>query len=334
MKKNSRSSILLFFATIAAFVPLYGNLVWPTESKKFEHGEDMLEILQPTAMGAPNSGAFGDVRNNGYKFHEGIDIRPERRGKKGEPADEIYAALDGKISMINTIAGNSGYGRFVVISHGGAVDADVYTLYAHLSEIESGIAVGAKVKAGDKIGVMGRSANYAIGKQQAHLHFEIGVRLSDKFDSWYYGSKKFKERNFFGNYNGMNLEGFDPYAFFEAARLGKVSSLSSYIKSLPTAFVVRIYSRKTPSFVKIYPNLCDLEGPAYGWDIYFTWHGMPQKITRIPDPREGAKEGEVEISAYNPKELARKCRKMIVFDKNEHPFPSKLLKETLVKMLR
>lgn len=326
--------IFIFFVFFGAFFSLQAELVWPTESKKFAERADKLSILQPTASGVPDSGAFGDVRNNGYRFHEGIDIRPERRNKKGEPLDEVYAAIDGEVRLINTVAGNSGFGRYVVITHGGVLDADIYTLYAHLSEIDSDISVGAKIKAGDKIGVMGRSASYSIGKQQAHLHFEIGVRLSDKFDSWYYSSKKFKERNFFGNYNGMNLEGFDGYAFFETARDGKISSVSSYIKALPTAFVVRIYTRKTPDFVKIYPALCDLQGPPYGWDIYFTWHGMPQKITRIPDPREGAREGEVEISAYNPAELTRKCRKMIDFDKRGHPHPSKLLKETLVKMLK
>ena len=60
--------------------------------------------------------------------------------------------------------------------------------------------------------MMGRSAGgYAIPKDRAHVHFEIGLKLSDNFDSWFTW-KKFGSPNQHENWNGMNLMGLDPNA--------------------------------------------------------------------------------------------------------------------------
>ena len=56
-----------------------------------------------------------------------------------------------------------GYGLVVVLQHG----RNVRTVYAHLSRIN--VKTGQPVKAGEVIGLSGRSGN-ATG---AHLHFEI-----------------------------------------------------------------------------------------------------------------------------------------------------------------
>ena len=290
----------------------FADIVWPTPSKGFALGQPPETFLQPTAGGKPLSGAFGDVRNNGYRFHEGIDIRPERRDRRGEALDDIYAAMDGVVSCVNRVSGNSGYGRYVVLTHTDE-DVAVYTLYAHLSEIDASLRRGDRVSAGARLGRMGRSAQYAIGKAQSHLNFEIGLSSSMNFDKWYYASKKFKTKNRFGNYNGINLTGFDPLAFFYAARAGKVDSMAGYIKSLPTAFVVRVYTSAIPDFAKMYPNL--VEGPLEGeaWDIYFTWYALPQKFRRVSGA-DAAKSGSgsMEIVSYNPDEIGRKCRVMVV----------------------
>jgi len=308
-----------------------GDIVWPTESKDFAQGKSQLEFLQPTVSGAPMSGAFGDVRSNGARFHEGIDIKPVRRDRKGEPLDDIFCAMDGKVTCINKIGGNSGYGRYVVVTHDN-LDVEVYTLYAHLSEIDPQIKIGARVLAGARIGKMGRSASYSIARPQAHLHFEIGLRLSDSFNKWY-SAQRYKEKNFFGNDNGMNLTGFDPLAFYYATKNGKINNgFAGYVSSLPTAFVARIYTRKTPDFVKIYPALSNTNGNDCGWDIYFTWYGLPQRFERIKDPRVGAKEGEVEIVKYNPSQLNHKCRRMVTIDSKGRPKIGEPLKDTLKKI--
>ena len=261
------------------------------------------------------SGAFGDVRNNGWRFHEGIDIKPVSRSRRGEPLDDVSAAIDGKVAMVNRVAGNSGYGRYVVLTDP-SNDVEIYTLYAHLAEIDGNISIGSKVSAGTRLGKMGRSANYRIARAQAHLHFEMGLMLSDKFDKWYSESRRFKQKNFFGNYNGINLVGFDPLDFYTKARDGKINDgFKGYLSSLPVAFVARIYTRRTPDFVKKYPKLASLSGEKCGWDISFTWYGLPVKFERIQNPRPGAREGDVEIVKYNPAELNRKCRRMVEINK-------------------
>lgn len=305
----------IIFSTVS-LVNVFADIVWPTPSKAFAQGKPYTEFIQPTVSGRPISGLFGDVRSNGYKFHEGIDIMPISRNKRGEPLDDVYSALDGTVMLINRIAGNSGYGRYVVLVHK-SCDVPIYTLYAHLAEIDGDIAVGTSVKAGKRLGKMGRSASYSIAKAQAHLHFEMGLMLSDRFDKWYVESKRFKQKNFFGNYNGMNLVGFDPLDFYEKAKNEEIDDgFKGYLQSLPVAVVVRIYTKRTPDFVKKYPMLVNNAGKDCGWDIHLTWHGLPVKFERIKNPRIGARESDVEILKYNPNELNRKCRKLVEFNKN------------------
>ena len=310
---------------------LSAQVVWPTESKAFAQGKPKSEFIQPTASGVLESGEFGDVRSGGYKFHEGLDIKPVRRNRKGEALDDVYVAMDGKVVLVNKVAGNSSYGRYIVVNHS-HLDVEVYTLYAHLASIDSAIKNGVQVKAGTRLGMMGRSATYSIAKAQSHLHFEVGLRLSDSFDKWY-SAQKYRERNFFGNYNGMNLVGFDPLDFFNAARENRLDGgISAYLQNLPTAVVVRVYTKATPQFVSIYPNLVDENGENYGWDIWLTWYGLPKKFERIKKVRAGAKEGDVEILKYNPDELNHKCRKMIKIDRKGNCSPTPALISLLKKI--
>ena len=321
----------IIFSTVS-LANVSADIVWPTQSKAFAQGKPYTEFIQPTVSGRPISGLFGDVRSNGYKFHEGIDIMPTSRNRRGEPLDDIYSAIDGTVMLINRIAGNSGYGRYIVIIHKNC-DVPIYTLYAHLAEIDGDIAVGSQVKAGKRLGKMGRSASYSIARAQAHLHFEMGLMLSDRFDKWYVESKRFKQKNFFGNYNGMNLVGFDPLDFYEKARNEEVDDgFKGYLQSLPVALVVRIYTKRTPDFVKKYPMLVDNNGKDCGWDIHITWHGLPVKFERIKNPRIGARESEVEILKYNPNELKRNCRKMVEFNKKGEIKMKDSLK-TLIKLI-
>ena len=309
-----------------------GNFAgWPTESDAFDGGGTYESFIQGTAGHPPSSGLFGDVRNNGYRFHEGIDIKSVRRDKKREPLDEVRAAMDGKIVHINRVGGRSGYGKYVVMEHPDA-NVPVYTLYAHMAEVEESLKVSDRVGRGGRLGRMGHTAMYKIGKDQAHLHFEIGLRLCDDFDRWY-SKQKFKEKNHFGNYNGMNLFGMDPLAFLTADRDGDFNGdFAEYIRRQPTAFVVRFYTAKTPDFVLRYPALADARGLKCGWDIHFTWFGMPKTFERIKNPRIGAKDGEYEIVGYDPAEIRRKARVHIVEDSKGGLKATRLLESTLEKM--
>ena len=51
------------------------HLSWPTPNPAFAKGMGYSAFLQKTGPDkAFSSGAFGCVRNNGYKFHEGLDL--------------------------------------------------------------------------------------------------------------------------------------------------------------------------------------------------------------------------------------------------------------------
>lgn len=323
---------ILLTAFLATATLLHADLVWPTESKAFAENKPISEYIQPTASGRIESGLWGDTRRNGYRFHEGIDIKPVRRDRRGEPLDDVRVAMAGKVVMVNRVAGNSSYGRYVVMEHP-KLDVNVYTLYAHLAEVDSSIKVGSMLPEKARLGKLGRSSSsIPIGRAQAHLHFEIGLKLGNKFDKWYVASKRFKERNYFGNYNGMNLIGFDPLAFYNAAKDGKIDDgMAGYIDAMPTAVVVRIYTKKVPDFVSNYPLLVDSNGEKCGWDIHFTWFGLPKKMERVKNARVGARSGEVEIVSYNPNELKRKCRKLLQF-KGEVPVLTNELKDLLSKI--
>ncbi|GLX18370.1 MULTISPECIES: VCBS repeat domain-containing M23 family metallopeptidase [Streptomyces] len=69
-----------------------------------------------------------------------------------------------------TDLGNSSYGKYVVINHGGGWS----TVYAHLNGFN--ISNGATVKAGQQIGVVGSTGN----STGAHLHYEQRYNLDDQ----------------------------------------------------------------------------------------------------------------------------------------------------------
>jgi murein DD-endopeptidase MepM/ murein hydrolase activator NlpD len=89
--------------------------------------------------------------------HRGVDYAASR----GTP---ITATGDGKVDFVGT---KGGYGRTVVLSHGGKYT----TLYAHMSKYKRGIKRGKRVRQGDVIGYIG-SSGLATGP---HLHYEFRV---------------------------------------------------------------------------------------------------------------------------------------------------------------
>nr|WP_276611194.1 peptidoglycan DD-metalloendopeptidase family protein [Thioalkalivibrio sp. XN8] len=103
---------------------------------------------------------------NPNRLHPVHKIRRPHRGvdyaaPTGTP---IMAAGDGKVISAGT---QGGYGRTVVLQHGG----NVTTLYAHMSRIAASARVGRRVKQGDIIGYVGATGT-ATGP---HLHYEYRI---------------------------------------------------------------------------------------------------------------------------------------------------------------
>lgn len=92
-----------------------------------------------------------------YKhFHTGIDMAADL----GTP---VMASADGLVVAVGH--GNTGYGNFVVLAHGGGVE----TLYGHL--LQTNVNVGDRVVRGQVIGLEG-STGFSTGP---HVHFEVRV---------------------------------------------------------------------------------------------------------------------------------------------------------------
>ena len=97
---------------------------------------------------------------NKIRAHNGVDYA----AKRGNP---IRVTGDG---VIESVGWKGGYGRTVVVRHGG----DITTLYAHMEKYNSTLAIGSKVTQGQTIGYVGDS-----GLATApHLHYEF--RVGDK----------------------------------------------------------------------------------------------------------------------------------------------------------
>lgn len=92
----------------------------------------------------------------GRRKHSGVDI-------KTKPNDKIVAAFDGIVTKSSPFYG---YGNCIVIRHAYGFE----TLYSHQSK--NLVRVGQKVKAGEVIGLTGRTGRATT----EHLHFEVKFR--------------------------------------------------------------------------------------------------------------------------------------------------------------
>jgi hypothetical protein len=262
----------------ASTPPSRAGFAWPTPNRAWEEGGSYGDFVQPTGSGQTESGMFGCVRNGGRRFHEGLDLATVGRDRRGEATDPVFAIFEGTVLHASTTAGHSSYGRYVVIEHRD-LQPSVVSLYAHLRSIAPEVRPGRQVQPGDTLGIMGRSAaGYSIPREQAHLHLEVGLWLSERFQRWYDG-RKFGSRNEHGFYNGMNIVGFDYLDFLERRRAGEVGDLREYLARVPTALTVLVGNRFVPDFVRRYPELVEGGAPATappGWRIDFTWFGLPK----------------------------------------------------------
>ena len=119
-----------------------------------------LEKIESKAWAYPLPGAHVISPYGGARRHSGVDI-------KTCPNDEIVAAFDGVVVASGPYYG---YGNCIRIKHAYGLE----TLYSHQSK--NMVKVGQKVKAGEVIGLTGRTGRATT----EHLHFEMsfnGKRL-------------------------------------------------------------------------------------------------------------------------------------------------------------
>ena len=231
------------------------NLVFPTAQTRLIEGD--LHVFMPANPAHLDSGLFGTVRTGAKglsRFHEGIDIAPLQRDRRGEPVDEVHAVAPGVVGFVNTIAGNSNYGKYVVVLHRDPLGA-VYTLYAHLASVA--VRTGQAVQPGTPLGVMGHTSSSAIPRERGHVHFEIGLLNNARFTYWYRAQKLKPDH---GNFHGGNLAGVDPLAFLHWQRQNPAGGFRDFLATQPAAFELVMTPARALDFFRRYPALWEGEG--------------------------------------------------------------------------
>src|SRR5512132_895703 len=225
---SGSSSMRLLFAAVA-FALLFSapmtiqtaqnqvlDLVLPTDNDALLSGDgpafyQSVDRDYNGAKSAPwEGGQYGFVRDpkstgGGVvytRFHEGIDIRSVHRDANGEPLDEVRAIADGEVVHVNLVPGYSNYGKYIVIEHRWD-GSNYYSLYGHLSS--AAVQPGDTVRRGQPIAVMGYTGA-GLNQARAHLHLELNLMLSHRFEAWYNVFFK-NDPNHNGIYNGLNLAG-------------------------------------------------------------------------------------------------------------------------------
>lgn len=300
---------------------------WPTDNQALFKNEPLEKYIQPTASGNVISGTYGCVRNNGYRFHEGIDIKSIQRNRHNAPQDKVFAMLSGTIVYINRKPGLSSYGQYIVLEH---TDKNLhfYTLYAHLANIEKNLSIKQSIKQHQLLGQMGNTSCTRIPMCRAHLHFEIGLKLGNEatFSQWY-TSQKFTTSNKHGQWNGLNLTGLNPLDFFKANL-----PFSDFLKTQPIAFTLVIATHQTPNFILRNSTLLTTplsKTKIHGWEIAFNWVGAPLQWTPITQPLKQ----KISLKSYDKNELSKwGNRHTLEFDKKHHPFVGKTLQRQLFEL--
>jgi len=281
----------------------------------FERGAE--EKFFVGTVGKPwTSGAYGCVRTEGWQMHEGLDIRCLRRDRRGEPTDPVMATADGSVAYINRRTGLSNYGNYLILKH--SVDGvEVYSLYAHLSEVRADLKPGATVKQGEQIAVMGRTSNtaQAISKDRAHVHFELNFFLNDRFAEWY-RQHRVGQRNDHGDWNGQNLIAIDPQQVLLTERSqGKAFNFAAFAKQQTELFRVMVrdtdfpWLKRYPAFIKT--NALPAGEQAAGYEIALNFAGLPYEL--IPRAASQIKgKAAVQLISVNEAEYSRNpCRRLV-----------------------
>jgi murein DD-endopeptidase MepM/ murein hydrolase activator NlpD len=312
MNFTSCLGLLVFSAQALAAQPFQ----LPTANHAIFEPGGQERYFVPTTGKTWVSGTFGCVRSDGWQMHEGLDIKCLQRDRAGEPIDPVMATADGVVAYINDRPSLSNYGRYIVLLHH-INGMEIYSLYAHLSEIQSGARVGRAVRAGQQIAVMGRTSNTRerISKERAHVHFELNLFYSDHFNSWF--KRRFAgERNDHGLYNGQNLVGIDARLILLAEHEeGARFNLLNWIQRRPELCRVLVRQADFP-WVRRYPMLIKQDassrgGPVAGYEIALDFNGLPfELIPRTAAQIKGT--AKYQLVSVNEAEYAKNpCRRLV-----------------------
>jgi murein DD-endopeptidase MepM/ murein hydrolase activator NlpD len=266
---------------LATAAPTTARLAFPTlcaDWCSFEHVFSFSRPLPASAqLEVDPSYRFGSTQNGSRDPHHGVEFL----NPSGTP---VLAAGDGKV----VIAGDDTrqlhslyynfYGNLVVLQHSlPGLEQPVFTLYAHLSEID--VQVGDQLKAGDSLGKVGMSGS-ATG---SHLHFE--VRLGENI----YAASRNPELWL------KPLEGPDGSRY--AALAGRILYPPGYRSALSSVVIERLTGPKGDAVAQVYLapyEESDLSGQP-PWEETFAAGDLPPGWYRITFIQFGLQHREVQL---------------------------------------
>lgn len=224
-------------------------------------------------------GKYGFVRNPKQtsaglvytRFHEGVDIRPVRRDANGEPLDTVHAIGSGKVVHLSNTSSHSNYGRYVVVEHDWG-SGPFYSLYAHLMSISA--RPGQKVGPGTPLGRLGYTGA-GIDRTRAHVHLELNLLLHSDFGKWH--DRHYRDPNYHGAYNGLNMVGIDIAGLFKKHKANPKIELPDFIGGMQPYYKVTAPG-KLPEIAKRYPWLLRGGKSGSAWEITFSASGVPLAV--------------------------------------------------------
>lgn len=285
MTRLALSSLLL--CLLAGALPAQQLLLPTANHALFDAPADFFQFVDRTFEGAKTTpwegGQFGFVRDPrrigsriAYaRFHEGLDIKPLQRDSKGNPQDAVCAIGDGVVVHVAASPSHSNYGRYMVVRHdwGGS---SYYSLYAHLAAAT--VSPGQQVKAGTTLGILGYTGS-GIDQRRAHVHVELNLFLSSRFEAWH--AANFATPNHNGLYNGLNLIGLDLQSLYLAQQKNPGLTAAAAVQATAPAYRVAVPGDAEMEILKNYPWLLDgprQSGKPASWEVTFSRWGLPLKV--------------------------------------------------------
>lgn len=210
------------------------------------------------------------------RLHEGIDIRPVHRDSLGNPLDEIRSIADGTVVHVNDSSSASNYGKYVVVHHDWGY-GPFFSLYAHLSKISA--TRGQAVQAGETIAIMGYTGA-GINRERAHVHLELCMILSDRFQGWY--ERHFTSENKHSLFNGFNLIGMDISRLYIEHRKDPDITIPSFlVNETEIYYKVIVPNHGKVDILRRYPWLLgdlDRRSNSPSWEFSFAATGIPLQV--------------------------------------------------------
>jgi len=286
-----RIGSILFVAVVQTALAVDVSL--PTSNDNLLHHR-YEEFYQRTARpddSAWQGGMYGLVRNARIRqgesvytrFHEGIDIKPLYRDKRGDPLDSVRTIASGIVVYANERAGHSNYGKYVVVEHIWS-GSPYYSVYAHLQDIW--IDSGDVVERGDPIGRLGYTGA-GITRSRAHLHLEICMLYNANFQVWYEEEHAATDTNRHGIFNGKNLAGMDPARFLRYMMDNPSHDVSDFLAREQTLYTVQFARNATGrlDLVERYDWLLtrEPEDSDQSWRVSFTGGGIPLRVEPVEE---------------------------------------------------